>query len=69
MTTPGLGDSISGVTLVDETIRQRTADGTPLASMFRVSSESDRLTLPTLVAVGPVARRCPPNGFSGASGA
>ena len=29
-TTPGLGDSISGVILYDETIRQKGADGTPL---------------------------------------
>jgi fructose-bisphosphate aldolase class I len=29
VTTPGLGESISGVILYDETIRQRTKDGTP----------------------------------------
>ena len=29
-TTPGLGDSISGVILYDETIRQKGSDGTPL---------------------------------------
>ena len=29
VTTPGLGDCISGVILFDETIRQRTKDGTP----------------------------------------
>jgi fructose-bisphosphate aldolase class I len=31
VTTPGLGESISGVILYDETIRQRTQDGTPFA--------------------------------------
>ena len=30
VTTPGLGESISGVILYDETIRQQTTDGTPL---------------------------------------
>jgi len=29
VTTPGLGDSISGAILFDETIRQRKKDGTP----------------------------------------
>ncbi len=29
MTTPGLGESISGAILYDETIRQKTKDGTP----------------------------------------
>ena len=29
-TTPGIGDTISGVILYDETIRQSTADGTPI---------------------------------------
>lgn len=32
--TPGLGESISGVILYDETIRQRTDDGTPFAKVF-----------------------------------
>jgi fructose-bisphosphate aldolase, class I len=36
-TTPGIGDHISGVILYDETIRQSTLDGTPLA---RVLSEA-----------------------------
>jgi fructose-bisphosphate aldolase class 1 len=31
VTTPGLGDSISGAILYDETIRQRLTDGTPFA--------------------------------------
>ena len=31
VTTPGLGESISGAILFDETIRQRTGDGTPFA--------------------------------------
>jgi fructose-bisphosphate aldolase class I len=31
VTTPGLGDSISGTILYDETIRQRKKDGTPFA--------------------------------------
>src|SRR3712207_1922637 len=33
-TTPGLGDNISGVILFDETIRQSTADGTPLPGVL-----------------------------------
>jgi fructose-bisphosphate aldolase, class I len=33
-TTPGLGDHISGVILFDETIRQSTDDGTPLAEVL-----------------------------------
>jgi fructose-bisphosphate aldolase class I len=32
--TPGLGESISGAILYDETIRQRTDDGTPFAQAF-----------------------------------
>jgi len=32
--TPGLGESISGVILFDETIRQRKDDGTPFAKAF-----------------------------------
>lgn len=31
VTTPGLGESISGAILYDETIRQQTSDGTPFA--------------------------------------
>jgi len=31
LTAPGIGDYISGVILFDETLRQRTADGTPFA--------------------------------------
>ena len=34
-TTEGVGDFISGVILFDETIRQRAADGTPLAEVLR----------------------------------
>jgi fructose-bisphosphate aldolase, class I len=34
-TTSGLGDFISGVILFDETIRQRAADGTPMADVLR----------------------------------
>ncbi len=34
ITTPGLADSISGVILYDETIRQHTADGTPFLSIL-----------------------------------
>jgi fructose-bisphosphate aldolase class I len=33
-TTPGLGDFISGVILFDETIRQKTSDGTPLVAVL-----------------------------------
>ncbi len=33
--TPGLGESISGVILFDETIRQKSADGTPLVDLLR----------------------------------
>jgi fructose-bisphosphate aldolase class I len=33
--TAGLGESISGVILFDETIRQRAADGTPLAEVLQ----------------------------------
>lgn len=33
-TTPGLGDFISGVILFDETIRQKTRDGTPLVAVL-----------------------------------
>ena len=33
-TTPGLGDHISGVILFDETIRQQTDDGTPVAELL-----------------------------------
>lgn len=32
VTTPGLGDSISGAILYDETVRQRMTDGTPFVS-------------------------------------
>jgi fructose-bisphosphate aldolase, class I len=34
-TTPGLGDFISGVILFDETIRQKTKDGTPFVEVLR----------------------------------
>jgi fructose-bisphosphate aldolase class I len=34
VTTPGLGDCISGVILFDETIRQQTRDGTPLLGVL-----------------------------------
>ena len=34
VTTPGLGDSISGVILYDETIRQKKKDGTPLLKVI-----------------------------------
>jgi len=34
VTTPGLGDFISGAILHDETIRQHTADGTPLVQLL-----------------------------------
>ena len=34
VTTPGLGESISGVILFDETIRQRTNDGTPFLKVI-----------------------------------
>src|SRR5215469_439372 len=34
-TTPDLGDSISGVILFDETIRQKTKDGTPFVEILR----------------------------------
>lgn len=34
-TTPGLGDSIGGVILFDETIRQQTADGRPFPEVLR----------------------------------
>ena len=34
ITTPGLGESISGVILSDETIRQRNRDGTPFVSVL-----------------------------------
>ena len=34
-TAPGLSDFVSGVILFDETIRQRTADGTPLAAVLQ----------------------------------
>src|SRR6266478_4965915 len=34
-TTPGLGDSISGVILFDETIRQKTKDGRPFVEVLR----------------------------------
>jgi fructose-bisphosphate aldolase, class I len=34
-TTPGLGNDISGVILFDETIRQKTQDGTPLVDVLR----------------------------------
>src|SRR4249919_3441758 len=33
-TTPGLGESISGVILFDETIRQKAADGRPLVDVL-----------------------------------
>src|SRR5215218_6093806 len=33
-TTPGIGDHISGVILYDETIRQKTADGTPFTKVL-----------------------------------
>jgi len=33
--TPGLGESISGVILFDETIRQRAADGTPFVEVLQ----------------------------------
>lgn len=35
LTAPGLGDDISGVILFDETIRQKTKDGTPLVEILR----------------------------------
>src|ERR1700683_1588654 len=34
VTTPGLGESISGVILVDETIRQQKKDGTPFLKVI-----------------------------------
>ena len=34
VTTPGLGESISGAILYDETIRQRTKDGRPFVNVF-----------------------------------
>ena len=34
MTTPGLGDSISGAILYDETIRQTRKDGTPFIKVL-----------------------------------
>lgn len=34
LTTPGLGDSISGVILCDETIRQKTTDGAPFLKVL-----------------------------------
>src|SRR5689334_7642589 len=34
-TTPGLGQFISGVILFDETIRQKTASGTPFTEVLR----------------------------------
>ena len=34
ITTPGLGESISGMILYDETIRQRTKDGTPFIKVL-----------------------------------
>jgi fructose-bisphosphate aldolase class I len=34
VTTPGLGESVSGVILYDETIRQRTQDGTPFVNVI-----------------------------------
>ncbi len=34
MTTPGLGESISGAILYDETIRQQTKDGTPFVKII-----------------------------------
>jgi fructose-bisphosphate aldolase, class I len=35
LTTPGLGDHISGAILFDETIRQKTSDGTPLVDAMK----------------------------------
>jgi fructose-bisphosphate aldolase class I len=35
LTTPGLGESISGVILFDETLRQKTRDGVPLSETLR----------------------------------
>jgi fructose-bisphosphate aldolase class I len=35
MTTPGLGECISGVILYDETIRQRTKNGTPFVQVLK----------------------------------
>jgi fructose-bisphosphate aldolase class I len=37
VTTPGLGDSISGAILYDETIRQRTEDGTPFVTVLNAN--------------------------------
>lgn len=37
VTTPGLGESISGAILFDETIRQRTKDGTPFIQILTES--------------------------------
>jgi fructose-bisphosphate aldolase class I len=37
ITTPGLGESISGVILYDETIRQQTSDGTPFVEALRTA--------------------------------
>jgi fructose-bisphosphate aldolase class I len=37
-TTPGFGDFISGVILFDETIRQKSADGTPFADLLKKSA-------------------------------
>jgi fructose-bisphosphate aldolase, class I len=34
-TTPGFGDFISGVILFDETLRQKSSDGTPFAELLR----------------------------------
>jgi fructose-bisphosphate aldolase, class I len=34
VTTPGLGESISGAILYDETIRQQKRDGTPFAKVM-----------------------------------
>ncbi len=34
-TTPGVGDFISGIILFDETIRQKSADGTPLVKIIQ----------------------------------
>jgi len=34
VTTPGLGESISGVILYDETIRQKKEDGTPFLKVI-----------------------------------
>jgi fructose-bisphosphate aldolase class I len=50
-TTPGLGEFISGVILFDETIRQRTTDGTPMAEMLAARGiipgiKVDRGTIP-----------------------